>query len=249
MNRGLQLTKKIVLVYYLPLWFQAVDDISTVDSGIHLLPMLIPVVVASIATGQLVSRVGYYTPFMILGACLTAVGSGLLTTLSVHTSKGKWIGFQIIYGFGLGCSSQIPNMAAQTVLQRQDVAIGASLMFFGQQLFSAVFTSVGQNVLNNQLKSRLAGILDPELIADSGATQLLDQVPADRHTAAVEGYNDSLCVCFQVALIMACLASLGAVTMEWRCVKKSLPSERSEGAEPGEKKGDSNEKAEDKTSH
>jgi hypothetical protein len=49
-------------------------------------------------------------------------------------------------------------MAAQTVLPRKDVAIGVSLMFFGQQLFGAVFTSVSQNVLNNQLANRLASI-------------------------------------------------------------------------------------------
>lgn len=116
---------------YLPIWFQAIEGISAVDSGIHLLPMVMPIVVASIITGQLVSRIGYYTPFMIFGVCLTAVGAGLLTTLEIDTSEGKWIGFQIVYGFGLGSCSQAPNMAAQTVLPREDVAIGASLMFFG----------------------------------------------------------------------------------------------------------------------
>ena len=93
--------------------------------------MVLPIVVASIGNGQLVSRIGYYTPSLIFGVCLSAVGAGLLTTLGIHTLDGKWIGYQILYGFGLGCASQAPNMAAQTVLPREDVAIGASLMFFG----------------------------------------------------------------------------------------------------------------------
>jgi MFS family permease len=187
--------------------------------------MLMPFVVASIITGQLVSRIGYYTPFMIFGVCLTAVGAGLLTTLEIDTSEGKWIGFQIVYGLGLGSCSQAPNMAAQTVLPREDVAIGASLMFFSQQLFGAVFTSVGQNVLDNQLANRLAGIpgISPRLIQGTGATELLNLIPAEYRAAALEAYNNSLRVCFQVGLIMACLPILGALGMEWRSVKKNLP--------------------------
>jgi len=92
-------------VYYLPIWFQAIDGNSAVESGINLLPMVMPIVVTPIVTGQLVSRIGYYTPFMIFGVSLTATGASLLTTLGIDTSEGKWIGFQILYAFGLGSCS------------------------------------------------------------------------------------------------------------------------------------------------
>lgn len=218
-------------MYYLPIWFQAIQGISAVDSGIHLLPVMMSIVTASIMTGLLVSRIGYYTPFMIFGVCLTAVGAGLLTTLQIGTSKGKWTDFQILYGFGLGFCTQAPNMAAQTVLPREDVAIGASIMFSGQQLFGAVFTSVGQNVLNNQLANRLAGIpgISPSLIQSAGATELLSLIPTDYHAAALEAYNDSLRVCFQIGLIMTCLSILGALGMEWRSVEKNLLSKSPDG--------------------
>jgi len=234
-------------VYFLPVWFQAILGVSAVSSGVHLLPMVIPLVVASIITGQLVSRIGYYTPFLIFGVCLTTIGAGLLTTLDVNTSEGKWIGFQILYGFGLGCCTQAPNMAAQTVLPREDVAIGASFMFFGQQLFGAIFTSVGQNVLDNQLAKRLTGIpgISPQLIQSTGATKLLDLIPAEYHTPALKAYNDSLRVCFQVGLIIACLSIIGALSMEWRSVKKNLPpknSDKEQVAEEGKIQGYSSEK-------
>lgn len=92
--------------------------------------MVLLTAAAAILNGQLVSIIGYYTPSLIIGVCLTAIGAGLLTTFGVDTSQGKWIGYQILYGFGLGLASQAPNMAAQTVLPKQDGAIGASLMFF-----------------------------------------------------------------------------------------------------------------------
>ena len=233
-----------VPVYYLPIWFQAVKGNSAVESGIHLLPMVLPIVVAFISTGQLVSRIGYYTPFMIFGVCLTAVAAGLLTTLGIHTSVGKWIGYQILYGYSLGSASEAPNMAAQTVLPREDVAFGASLMFFGQQLFAAVFVSVGQNVLDNQLAKRLVGIpgINPTLIQSTGATNLLNQIPVAYHATALIAYNDSLRVCFQIALIMTCLSVLSAIGMEWRSVKKNKNLGGKQAIEEGKGEGDLSEK-------
>jgi MFS family permease len=185
--------------------------------------MVLSIVVASIVTGILTSRIGYYMPFLIFGICVAAIGAGLLTTLGINTLVGQWIGYQILYGYGLGSSAQAPNMAAQTVLPRNEVSIGASLMLFSQTLFGAIFVSVGQNVLDNQLVKRLAGIsgITPQQIKSAGATGLFNIIPPQYHTAIREAYNDSLRVCFRVALIMACLAIFGALYMEWRNVRKN----------------------------
>jgi len=214
-------------VYYLPLWFQAIQNVSAIRSGIYLLPMVIPLIVSTLVTGQLVSRIGYYTPFLIFGVCVASIGSGFLTTLEVNTSKSRWIGFQILYGFGLGCCAQAPNMAAQTVLPREDVATGASLMFFGQQVFGSIFTTVGQSALDNQLTNYFAKFpnVTSEQIQNTGATELLHLIPPEDHLAGLNAYNDSLRVSFRIALILACISILGALFMEWRSVKKNLREE------------------------
>ena len=216
------------LVYYLPIWFQAIGGDSAVESGIHILPMVLSIVLSSILTGILTTRIGYYTPFLIFGICVTSVGAGLLTTLNINTTVAQWIGFQILDGFGLGASAQAPNMAAQTVLPRNEVAIGASLMLFAQTLFGAIFVSVGQNVLDNQLANRLAGIADisPQQIEAAGATDLFRIIPPQFRIPALEAYNDSLRVCFQVAVILACLCILGGLGMEWQSVKKNKESSK-----------------------
>ena len=96
-------------------------------------------------------------PYLIIGICFASIGAGLLTDLSISTTTGKWIVYQILYAFGFGGCIMAPNMAAQTVLPRDEVSIGASLMLFGP-LFGAIFVSVGQNVLDGQLAHRLASI-------------------------------------------------------------------------------------------
>ncbi|KAK3945773.1 putative HC-toxin efflux carrier [Diplogelasinospora grovesii] len=221
-------SQMMIFVYFLPIWFQAIKGVSAIDSGIRLLPMILPMVAASMITGALVAKIGYYTPFMIVGNCIMAVGAGLLTTFAVDTEEGKWVGYQILYGWGMGCTFQAPNLAAQTVLATKDVPVGTSLMFFSQLLGGAIFISVAQNVLNNELQTRLSSLpgFNPALLTSNGATSLIEQLPqAIRGTVLFE-YNEALRKVFQVGLIMACLAILGAFLMEWRSVKKNAPKKK-----------------------
>ncbi|KIH87846.1 MFS aflatoxin efflux pump [Sporothrix brasiliensis 5110] len=214
----------MIFIYYLPIWFQAIQGVSAVNSGIRTLPLVLGMVVASIGSGVAISRVGYYSPFMISGVVFMSIGAGLLTTLQVDTGSSKWIGYQVLFGFGMGLSFQTPNLAAQTVLPRRDVPIGTSLMFFSQLLGGAIFVSVGQNVLDAQLIQRLAGIpgLDAASILGSGATSLT-HLPDDIKPVVLVAYNEALRKVFQIGLIMVCLTIIGALSIEWRSVKKNLP--------------------------
>ena len=91
----------LLFVYYLPIWFQAVKNVSAVASGIRNLPMILALVIMSVIAGGLVTAIGYYTPFMIASSILMSVGAGLLTTFKVNTGHAEWIGYQVIFGFGV----------------------------------------------------------------------------------------------------------------------------------------------------
>ncbi|RDW57487.1 hypothetical protein BP6252_13747 [Coleophoma cylindrospora] len=212
-----------LIVYFLSIWFQTVKGVSPVRSGIDLLPLVVSLTISAILAGVGTQRSGYYTPFLVLGACIAAVGSGLLTILKIDTTQAQWIGYQVVYGFGLGACFQAPNMAAQTVLPHEEVPIGISLMLFAQTLFGAIFVSVGQNVLDQQLATRvgkLSGItITPKQIEAGGITGLFEIIPTQYHTAIQEAYNGSLRVVFVVAVVMTCLSVLGSLGMEWRSVK------------------------------
>jgi hypothetical protein len=218
-------------VYFLPVWFQSIKGVSAVESGIRLLPLMLSMVLASIFAGISIQKIGYYTPFAIVGSCIMSIGAGLLMTLQVDTGKGKWIGYQILYGFGMGLCFQAPSLAAQTVLPTKDVPVGSSLMFFSQLLGASVFVSVGENVLDNQLVQRLSGLsgFNSSLITSGGATSLLSSLPADLRGTALIAYNEALRKVFQIGLIVSCLTILGTATLEWRSVLKK--SEAKDSAE------------------
>ncbi|CAE7002659.1 hypothetical protein PTNB73_10299 [Pyrenophora teres f. teres] len=84
-------------ISYLPIWFQAIKGTSAVRSGIYNLPLIMSQTIASIIAGGMVTKFGYYNPFMYLGSALTAIGTGLLTTFEMDTHTGKWIGYQILF--------------------------------------------------------------------------------------------------------------------------------------------------------
>ena len=205
---------------------------SAVDSGIRLLPLMLATVVGSIFGGFLNAKIGYYTPLAIAGSCLAAIGAGMLTTLHVDAVSGQWIGYQVLYGIGLGTSFQAPNLAVQAALPRDDVPMGMAFMFFGQLLGSTVFVSVGQNVFSNQLVQRLSGFpgFDVSLVTSGGVTALLDALPAGVRGPALVAYNEALRDVFKVGLIVTCLAILGTATLEWLSVKKPQQDKPAEGA-------------------
>src|SRR3569833_934003 len=208
---------------YIPLWFQAIQGTSAVQSGINTIPLVLSVVVGSISCGVFVQRLGYYVPCMVIGSCLMAVGVGLLTTWHPKIGKNKKIGFQVFLGLGVGFTMQHPNIAIQVVLPAEDVPTGTALLSLSQTLGGAVFVAVGQNVFLDKFSRSLANIGAESLtgVSQSGATDLLRDIPAALRDCVVEAYNDSLTHGpLFAALIVACLAVPSALGMEWRSVKK-----------------------------
>ncbi|GME66062.1 MFS general substrate transporter [Neofusicoccum parvum] len=218
-----------VLIYYIPLWFQAIKDDSPVKSGVDTLPFLIAQVACLIVSGGLVTKIGHYMPFIFASTVFMSVGAGLLTTFTVGTPTHRWAGYTIIYGIGAGFGFQMPTIAAQTVLGLADVATGTTVIMFVQLLGGSLFVSAAQNVFLNRLTKNIAGAglpgVDAAAVAAGGATELRNTVPAEYLGAAKALYNDALVQTFQLALILSCLTLLGAVGMQWKSVKaKGAPA-------------------------
>ncbi|KAL9619446.1 MAG: hypothetical protein Q9160_005957 [Pyrenula sp. 1 TL-2023] len=219
----------------------AIKAASAVHSGIMVLPMLLSLVVGAISAGATLSLiVGYFTPYMIACGILTSIGAGLITTFTTGTGHAKWIGFQVILGFGLGLGLQQPNMAAQTVLPKADVPSGTALIFFGQQLGGAIFLAVAQSVFANRLASVLVSRfhIDPSTIIRSGATEFrrLNLNPRE-FSQVLLAYNDAIVDAFRVGLGLSCVVIIPALFMEWKSVRKEKKNTQKVRKEPeGEEK-------------
>lgn len=212
-------------IYYIPIWFQAIKGTTATESGIRNLPMILSLVIFSIVSGGAVTALGYYTPWMIASSVFMAIGAGLISTFRVDSPPSHWIGYQIVYGLGVGIGMQQSLIAAQTVLTIEDVPTGTSILIFAQTFGGALFISVAQNIFTNRLATNLVRevpTVNPAIVIATGATELSKVISATNPTllpAILSAYNDALDQTFYVSVAMAALAIFGAAGIEWKSVK------------------------------
>lgn len=203
--------------------------------------MILSLVLASIFAGILITKLGYYVPFMYLSTTLVSIGSGLITTFSASTSQPVWIGYQILYGVGLGTGMQQPSLAAQTVLDKNDVSTGVAIMFFMQSLGGAIFMCISQALFTNYISTNLVKIPDVDMtkIQKMGATDLEEIVPGNKLDDVLSCYNEGLRRAFIVVVAVSCLLILPVLGMEWKSVKtKREGNSAVEGGKSQAEKGD-----------
>ncbi|TGO24259.1 hypothetical protein BPAE_0107g00060 [Botrytis paeoniae] len=213
----------IVISYYLPVWFQTIKGVSPTQSGVRTLPTFLATIGCSLIAGSLVSRLGYFTPWAIVGCVCSAIGSGCMSLFNVNTGAGEWIVFQILVGAGRGMVSQMPITAIQNSLPATDIAIGSSLATFSGYFGSAIFLSFASTIFTNSLMKELAIYvpnIDAEAIIANGAIGLRDLVKGAELESVLIAYNESLIRCFYLAAGGSSAAFLCSFGLGWGTVKK-----------------------------
>jgi hypothetical protein len=211
----------VVIIYYLSIWFQAIKGVTALESGIRLIPTILALSISSTVSGFITSKIGYYVPAMIFTSVASSIATGLMTTFTPETNHASWIGFQVLYGLGLGSARQVSGLAAQAVLPRSDVAIGTAVLFFWQGIGGVVFVSAAQSLFLNSLIYGVAGIpgLDARTILNTGATALQTDVAPQNLKALIVAYNHAVTRPFVLATCVTCLSIIGSLSMEWKNVK------------------------------
>jgi hypothetical protein len=194
-----------IVIFYLPIWSQAIRGVSAERSGILILPMIGAYVLGCVLAGVLVPLVGFPAPAMILSGILAVLGTGMLTTLKSTSSQTNPLPFEILTGLGVGLGMQQPILAAQAALELKDIAVGTAILMFAQTLGAsfrlpqmgnaefgcsfpflfymvggALFVSIGQVTFTTTLAATLVqkkvpGV-DPAVILSAGATSLKSAV-------------------------------------------------------------------------
>ncbi|MCU1597037.1 MAG: transporter permease, partial [Glaciihabitans sp.] len=171
----------------IPLYLQIVKGSTPTESGFQLLPMILGLMIASIASGQLISRTGKYKIFPIIGTGLMAVGLLVFTTIKADTNYWILAGGMLLLGLGLGQLMQTLTIASQNSVGPRDIGVATSSATFFRQIggtlgvaviFSALFSRVPDTIKNAfadpTLSANLkAALADPKVLSDPKNTQIL----------------------------------------------------------------------------
>ena len=148
-------------VTYLPLFLQVVNGASPTASGLQLLPVMGGLLIASIGSGQLITKTGRYKVFPIVGTAVMVVGLYLLSLMDADTSVATASAYMFVLGLGLGLVMQVLVLAVQNAVEYSELGVATS----GATLFRSIGGSFGASVLGAVFANQLAGNLASELRA------------------------------------------------------------------------------------
>ncbi|MBE8517896.1 MFS transporter [Amycolatopsis sp. H6(2020)] len=204
---------------YLPTYMQYVQGTSATTSGVRLLPMVLALLVASIAAGNAVSRTGRYKIFPLVGAAGMTIGLYLLSRLDTDTGFWEASAYMAVLGLGIGLGMQVLTIAVQNTVDYADLGVATSGVTFLRSIGSSFGAAIFGTVYANQLTPKLVALPVPPGV-DPRALQVptaLHALPESVSAPVIRAYSDSLHVVFLAA------APVGLVAFALAFFLKEVP--------------------------
>jgi hypothetical protein len=199
--------------YFLPIYFQAVKGTSPLISGVHFLPFALAIIPFGGLTGVFILKTGRYLPLHFLGFVLCATGSGLLSLLNETSSRGAWIGYQIIASGGVGIIFTATMPSTLAPLQESDVAVATATYSFVRSFGLVWGVTMASIVFNGQFNTHLHPLHDTaiaDLLKDGAAYayasgDFVQALTPDIKIEVLKVYVQALSVVWQVIAAVSCL--------------------------------------------
>lgn len=163
---------------YLPEYQQIVRGYSPMKSGLLLLPLVGGLMMAMIPSGRIISKIGKYRMFPILGTAITTIGLWLFGHVTLGTSQAVLSVWMVVLGIGLGLYMQVMTLAVQNSIDRKDMgAATATVTFFrsmgasfGTAIFGAILTARLAHYLRVYIPASVAGHINTSTLQQGTAS-------------------------------------------------------------------------------
>ncbi|MVO84102.1 DHA2 family efflux MFS transporter permease subunit [Streptomyces sp. p1417] len=198
---------------YLPTFLQVVQGVSPTMSGVHMLPMVAGLLIASTVSGQIVSRTGRWKVFPVAGTAVTTLGLLLLHQLNENSPTGEMSAYFFVFGLGLGLVMQVLVLIVQNAVDYEDLGVATSgATFFrsiGASFGVAIFGTVFTGRLGDKLTDALRG---QDLPAGAGVDSLkadprgIAELPPGARAGALHAYSSAITDVFLYAAPVALVA-------------------------------------------
>jgi EmrB/QacA subfamily drug resistance transporter len=139
-------------IIFIPLFLQLVYGASPTSSGLRLLPLMAGLLVASIASGRAISRIGRYKAFPIAGTAILIGGMYLLSLLGVGTAPWLASVYMLVVGVGIGLVMQVLVLVVQNDVQPKDIGVATSTATFFRSVGGAFGVAVFGTIFATQAR-------------------------------------------------------------------------------------------------
>ncbi|KAF7590491.1 hypothetical protein BBP40_002836 [Aspergillus hancockii] len=169
----------LAALFYIPLYFQAVDGVSATVSGLRLLPSILAGVSGSLFAGFVMKWTGKYFWLTVIGYSLLTLGVTLIFLFSggyVESLIPMIVGMVMSgFGNGIGVTTTLICLISNSTPEDQAVVTACSYLFrsLGSVIGLSLSSTVVQQILRGRLRSELRDSNDIDRIVD-GVRQSLD---------------------------------------------------------------------------
>lgn len=205
----------IALIFYVPLYFQAVEGLSSTQAGVRLIPAIAASVTGSVGGGMIMQKTGKYYWLTLVAYCLMFIGQSgtlLFSGVIVNSQVGIMVSLTVAaLGGGTGVTTTLIALISQCDPGDQAIVTACSYLF--RSLGSAVGVSLAATVMQARLRQQLAMRLGegPEVdtIVEGVKQSLtyLDKLTPEVRALVVKCYEKSVSAAFG----FSCVLVLGAV--------------------------------------
>ncbi|MFK4067277.1 MDR family MFS transporter [Streptomyces sp. NPDC029674] len=181
---------------YLPQYMQFVRGMSSTESGLLLLPLMLGMMGAQLYIGRAVADGGGYRAYPIVGGAVATAGALALLTVGVDTATAVASALTFVLGAGLGCLAQPSLLITMNSAELRDMGAAggtnALLRTIGGSLGVAVLGSVYTGRLTDTVTDRLGP--DGERLAGGHelTPAVLDGLPEPARDAFRAGVTSGL---------------------------------------------------------
>lgn len=217
---------------YIPLYLQVVNGASPTESGLRMLPLMGGIMIASIGSGRIITRINRYKIFPVFGTAILSVGLYLLSTMTSTTSGTVSGSYMFVVGFGVGLVMQVLMVAVQNSVDISVLGVATSMSTF----FRSMGGTLGIAVLGAVLSSRLASEIADRVPADAAARlgdpkqlenpSIIRSLPEPIHGQVVESLVQALQSVFLWSVPVAVVAFVFALMLKEVPLRGRVPAAR-----------------------
>ena len=222
------------VLYYLPLYYEAVKGYSPIISGIALFPQCFTTAPSAVVVGTVVAMTGRFRWATWAGWAILTLGCGLLTLLEVNTSVPAWIFVNFVSGLGAGMLFPSMALAVQAAATSADQGYAATMFAFFREFGNTIGVAIGGVIFQNQIQKRL--LTYPLLAANaraysrdaSGLVQIIKAMPDGslEKDQLREAYTWALKYVWIVICVLAGIALISSLWIEGLPLDRALETEQ-----------------------
>jgi MFS family permease len=200
-------------MFYVPLYFQAVEGLSATGAGLRLIPVMVCSVSGSLFGGKVMQKTGKYywltiscIAVSILGTVTLFFCSGLVFDSSWGVTIGLCLG---AFGGGAAITTTLINVIASADPKDQAIATACTYLFrsLGSVVGVTISATVVQQTLRTQLKKNLNSRKEADKIVEK-VRQSLDFIKT-----LEPGTRDIVRICYERATNASFGVSIGIVCL------------------------------------